>query len=449
MTDDNLDFVLRTSPDHDCYPIKGDPLACVLVEVRGRIRQGTKDRELQTQQRVTRTDTVLVLDVSRSMDRPDKYPLVRSATAMLASHLGAKDRLAAILFSTGSDAVLGLGGPCPGPETLAVRMDASQIRHGGTNLAPGLLRALEELQSAGRIPARVYCLTDGQIFDAGAARPLILALSEFGATVQFFGFGENWDIHQLQLLANLTPDGWVKPILNTEDVERIFGRIGETAAGTIAARVYVHFDFAPAVVCGDFFRFRPIEKHLGSLTSGSSDTIRAFEDVRTYSWLLEVRLPTDSGTAEIGQVTIQGDAESVAPTVWSISIPRGNALGKPCDRAIRARDILHGLRDNSPGTELKRYQAMVSLYREEKRDPELILALERRIGVLQDPETEQMPPDAIQHDERLIRAAPRSAQPAPPSSRLHGLLSRSGLNFEDDPSTNRDLQPPPPPLRRR
>src|SRR5262245_40068551 len=97
----NLDVQLTATFDHEAYPRGNDPLAYFLVEL---FLMG--DGEIAVQG--VDADLALVLDVSGSMDKPNRYPLLREAVRQLLAGLGPTDRTSITLFSDRAETVVPL-----------------------------------------------------------------------------------------------------------------------------------------------------------------------------------------------------------------------------------------------------------------------------------------------------------------------------------------------------
>ena len=103
-----------------------------LIGIRGR-----EDREKEPQPR----NLVFLLDVSGSMQPPDKLPLVRSAMRMLVDTLTAQDRIAIVVYAGASGLVLP---STPGDRKETIHQAIARLEAGGsTNGAAGIRLAYQ------------------------------------------------------------------------------------------------------------------------------------------------------------------------------------------------------------------------------------------------------------------------------------------------------------------
>ena len=119
-----------------------------------------REHKLETPREAARVgaDIALVLDVSGSMNKPNRYPLLRDAVRLFVSGLDWQDRVSVTLFTDRSQTVVQ---PIDGdeaadnPDRILQAMDESGMLFGPkTLLAPGLRLALGGFGPAGGPGAR-------------------------------------------------------------------------------------------------------------------------------------------------------------------------------------------------------------------------------------------------------------------------------------------------------
>ena len=122
----------------------------------------------------------LVLDVSGSMDKPNRYPLLREAVRQLVCGLAAQDRVSVTLFSDRSRRVVPFmagAEASDNPDAILRAMDSADNMFGSkTMLAPALQLAVDEFVLAGRMAGRVrrtYVLTDGELHDTSESETVL------------------------------------------------------------------------------------------------------------------------------------------------------------------------------------------------------------------------------------------------------------------------------------
>jgi serine/threonine protein kinase len=367
------------------YATDDDPIAQVLIELE-------VERPAHLPPPPVSADIFLVLDVSGSMDSPERYPLLRRAVGEFLERMDPDDRIGIAVFSV--DAGL-ITKPITGAQAsrdarrILATMDDSPLKFGGaTKLAPGLARALGSLREGARGGVRrVYVLTDGELHDTEACAR---ALPEFRAhriETHVYGFGPAFDAAALRRLVSDQLGGSVKPICNEQDIVQTFSHIAEVNRRLVAEEGMLHVEIDPEVDCGDAWAFRPQERHLGRIRGRRvARELGAVESGRVYSLLLELRLPpgapggadTPVARARLSCRTGSTRTEHEEPIV----APRGE--GEPVARVEQAFAVLDALRKQDDGAaQLVATLARLELARLEGRDPGLIAALEKQIAVLE------------------------------------------------------------------
>jgi hypothetical protein len=381
----NLD--VRFAPVFDCtaYERSADPLVRFLLELELR-RAGTGGPISKVP-----ADVFLVLDVSGSMNHPDRYPLLRQAVYRLVQGLDTQDRLAIVLFSAGAELVQH---PLSGADAAATvdqilyRMDHSDyLFRGATQLAPGLQQVL--LAVGGQKPPegrarRVYVLTDGELHDSAEAAQTLTGFPQLRLEVHAYGFGTQFDAAALKRLLSDQRGGSVKPICNEQDVVQVFEHVANLVARLAAEEAVLTVRIAQGVVCGDAWQFRPQERYLHKIPGTLVRELGALEVDRVYSVLCEVRLPVTSGPCTLVGSARLAWREGGTPRemVVPLEAPRAVSPGEPVERVVQIATILEALRAQSDrAVQLAALQAKLSLAILEKRDPDLIASLQKQIDV--------------------------------------------------------------------
>ncbi|HEV3004179.1 MAG TPA: VWA domain-containing protein [Pirellulales bacterium] len=156
------------------------------------LRIAIKGREIDLANRPA-SNLVFLIDVSGSMDQPDKLPLLKSAMAMLVDQLGENDRVAMVVYAGSSGLVL----PSTSGERKAeIRLALEQLQAGGsTNGAAGIELAYQVARQnfirGGT--NRVLLCTDGDfnvgVTDSGSLTRLIEEQATSGVFLSVMGFG--------------------------------------------------------------------------------------------------------------------------------------------------------------------------------------------------------------------------------------------------------------------
>ncbi len=217
------------------------------------VRIGLQGRRIETED-LPPANLVFLIDVSGSMQAPDKLPLLQRAFRLLVGEMRPQDHVAIVVYAGASGTVL--------PPTSG--RDKSRI-----------LRALDGLQAGGSTAGaeglRLAYATAREHFDAGATNRVILATDgdfnvgvssdaemqrlveqerESGVFLSVLGFGTgNLQDSKMETLAN-HGNGNYAYIDGVREAERVFVREFGGTLFAIAKDVKVQVEFNPARVAG-------------------------------------------------------------------------------------------------------------------------------------------------------------------------------------------------------
>jgi Ca-activated chloride channel homolog len=197
---------------------------------------------------------VFLLDVSGSMDAPDKLPLVKSSLRTLANQLTSRDRVAVVVYAGASGLVLpSTPGDQRGEIVSAVeRLQAGGSTNGGSGIRLAYRVAEENFIRGGT--NRVILATDGD-FNVGLTGDdelvkLIEEKRRGGVFLSVLGFGTgNLNDSMMEKLADKGNGNYA--YIDTEAEAR--KALGEQVAGTlatIAKDVKIQVEFNPRLVAG-------------------------------------------------------------------------------------------------------------------------------------------------------------------------------------------------------
>lgn len=198
------------------------------------------------------TNLVFLVDVSGSMNSPDKLPLVKTALKMLTRELGPKDRISLVVYAGASGVVLE---PTAGNDTDAIGAALERLQAGGsTNGASGIELAYA-MARQGLIEGgvnRVLLATDGD-FNVGTTRfesliDLVEEKRRSGVALTTLGFGQgNYNDHLMEQLAD-AGDGNHAYIDSAQEAHKVLVRQRHATLTTIARDVKIQVEFNPAQV---------------------------------------------------------------------------------------------------------------------------------------------------------------------------------------------------------
>jgi Ca-activated chloride channel family protein len=181
-------------------PPAGDAPFAVHTEVTGcpwepshrLVRIGLKAKEIPVAERPP-SNLVFLIDVSGSMEMPDKLPLVKSALRLLVEQLRESDRVALVVYAGSSGLVLpGTSGDHTEQILSAIeRLEAGGSTNGGSGLELAYRTAAEGFRKGGT--NRVILATDGDfnvgVTSHGELTRLIEEQAKGGVFLSVLGFG--------------------------------------------------------------------------------------------------------------------------------------------------------------------------------------------------------------------------------------------------------------------
>lgn len=187
-------FPYRYAPPEDDAPfaVHAETAACPWAPSHRLLRIALKGREIDFQNRPA-SNLVFLLDVSGSMNDPNKLPLLKSALKLLVERLGENDRVAIVVYAGAS----GLALPATSgerQETILAALDgleAGGSTNGGAGIELAYQVARENFIKGG--VNRVVLATDGDfnvgVSDQGSLSRLIEREAESGVFLSVLGFG--------------------------------------------------------------------------------------------------------------------------------------------------------------------------------------------------------------------------------------------------------------------
>lgn len=195
---------------------------------------------------------VFLIDVSGSMQSPDKLPLLKNAFRLLTDQLTARDRVSMVVYAGSSGVVLE---PTAGDQKHKIRAAIDRLEAGGsTNGAEGIERAYQlahDAQIKGGIN-RVVLATDGD-FNVGVVTfEALVDMAERqrggGVALTTLGFGTgNYNDQLLERLADAGNGNYAYVDTLAEARKVLVSELSSTLF-TIAKDVKIQVEFNPAAV---------------------------------------------------------------------------------------------------------------------------------------------------------------------------------------------------------
>ncbi|MEE4200276.1 vWA domain-containing protein [Erythrobacter sp.] len=193
---------------------------------------------------------VFLMDVSGSMNRPDKLPLVKTALAGLAGELGDEDRVSIVVYAGAAGLVLE-----PTSDTRAIRRALDQLQAGGSTAGGAGLELAYNIAEDNFIEGgvnRVILATDGDfnvgVSDRDALVEMIERYRKRDITLTTLGFGQgNYNEAMMEQIAN-HGNGNYAYIDSALEAKKVLGDEMSSTLFTIASDVKIQVEFNPAVI---------------------------------------------------------------------------------------------------------------------------------------------------------------------------------------------------------
>ncbi|SDL02585.1 Ca-activated chloride channel family protein [Catalinimonas alkaloidigena] len=225
--------------------------ACPWNERHQLLQIGLQGKSIPTEN-LPPANLVFLIDVSGSMQSPEKLPLLKSAFLLMIEQLRPQDRVAMVVYAGAAGVVLP---PTSGREKEKIRMALQQLEAGGSTAgAAGLERAYQLVQEHFTAEGnnRVVLATDGD-FNVGISNnheleKLIERKRESGIALTVLGFGTgNYKDAKMELLAD-KGNGNYAYIDNLKEAQKVLVQEFGGTLFTIAKDVKLQLEFNPTQV---------------------------------------------------------------------------------------------------------------------------------------------------------------------------------------------------------
>jgi Ca-activated chloride channel family protein len=215
------------------------------------VRVGLQARQLDLSD-APANNLVFLIDVSGSMQSPDKLPLLQDAFCLLAKQLREQDRVAIVVYAGGRGVALP---STSGAEKERIINAIYRLRAGGSTAGAAGIQLAYQIAGENFLPEgnnRVILATDGDfnvgVTDNAQLERMIEEKRREGTFLTVLGFGTG-NIHddRMEMLAN-RGNGNYAYVDTRREAEKVFVReVGGTLV-TIARDVKLQVEFNPAVV---------------------------------------------------------------------------------------------------------------------------------------------------------------------------------------------------------
>lgn len=212
---------------------------------------GIKGYEM-TGAEMPRTNLVFLLDVSGSMNAPDKLPLVKQSLSLLLNQLQADDTVAIAVYAGAAGTVLP---PTPASEKQTILNAMQRLSAGGSTAGGAGIKLAYQLAQSAFIKDgvnRVILATDGD-FNVGITnndelQDFVERQRDSGIFLSILGFGEgNYQDARMQALAQ-NGNGVASYIDTLAEAQKVLVEEATSTLLTIAKDVKIQVEFNPATV---------------------------------------------------------------------------------------------------------------------------------------------------------------------------------------------------------
>ncbi|MBK7479285.1 MAG: von Willebrand factor type A domain-containing protein [Bacteroidales bacterium] len=198
------------------------------------------------------SNIVFLIDVSGSMNSPDKLPLLKSAFGLLVNELRPRDRVAMVVYAGAAGLVLE---STPGNRKDEIMNAISNIEAGGSTAGGAGLRLAYEVASKNFIKGgnnRIILATDGDFnvgeSSNGGMERLVADNRDRGIFMTVLGFGKgNLKDDKMEIIAD-KGNGNYSYIDNLQEARRVLVKEFGGTLFTIAKDVKFQIEFNPAKV---------------------------------------------------------------------------------------------------------------------------------------------------------------------------------------------------------
>ncbi len=304
------------------------------------MRVALKAREVDLSDRPP-ANIVLLIDVSGSMDEPDRLPLIKEALSLLVDRLGPRDSLSIVSYAAEAHVVL----PATRGDAQHALLAAidSLVADGSTNGGAGLELAYQ-IATENRIAGgenRVILATDGDfnvgVTDDDPLAQLVREKAAGGVFLTVLGVGRgNFRDEKLELLANRGNGHY----LYLDTLDEAFRALYEQAGAlfTVARDVKIQVEFNPAVA--QAYRLIGYENRLLAASDFNDDANDAGEingghAVTALYEIVPIGAAAPQWTEEAAQLAESAGDEAAAQ--------RAEGALRPDPRALAHQDVLRAL----------------------------------------------------------------------------------------------------------
>ncbi len=235
----------------DPFSITTDAAVCPWNKSHQLVRIGLQGKTLDAQH-LKPSNLVFLIDVSGSMDQPNKLPLLKTAFQMMVSQLSANERVAIVVYAGAAGTVLE---STPGSDKGAIFRALNNLQAGGSTAGGAGIQLAYNIARQNFITGgnnRVILATDGD-FNVGASSNaemirLIEKERDAGVFLTVLGFGSgNYKDSRMEGIADKGNGNYYYIDTHREAQKVLVSELGSTLF-TIAKDVKIQIEFNPSQI---------------------------------------------------------------------------------------------------------------------------------------------------------------------------------------------------------
>jgi Ca-activated chloride channel family protein len=246
-----FDYEYPQPQGDDPFSASMEMAACPWNANHDLIRIGLLGRKMSSDN-IPASNLVFLVDVSGSMDEPDKLPLLQSSFGILLDHLKAEDRVAIVTYAGNAGLVLPF---TSGSRKEEIMRAIDKLRAGGSTAGGAGITLAYKIAKENFIPNgnnRIILATDGDfnvgVNSEGDLEDLIVKKRDEGVYLTVLGFGTgNYKDSKMEILAD-KGNGNYAYIDGPLEAKKTFSTDLTGTLFTIAKDVKLQLEFNPAYV---------------------------------------------------------------------------------------------------------------------------------------------------------------------------------------------------------